>query len=95
MSSEKPSLKLILVDPADQQVLFKIEKQIPKTLQDSEVVAVFGNACVVYTALDTSELRDAVGSRLPEGASCLIVEFETWSGYGPEIDSEWLMRRGH
>lgn len=95
MSQTTPSLKLIVVDPENPHVVQKLAQHLVAETGASEVRAMLRNSYVVNTVLGTSELRDLISSDLDARDSCLVVEFETWSGYGPEIDSAWLMRRGH
>jgi len=52
-------------------------------------------ALLVHTALEPAELRDWLLGHLQSGESLLVIEFEKWSGYGPEIDRVWLLERGH
>lgn len=54
-----------------------------------------GGSVVVHTPLDPAELRDILARDAGEGESFLVLEFEKWSGFGPEIDMEWLLARGH
>ncbi|HSP53945.1 MAG TPA: hypothetical protein VLS25_00020 [Dehalococcoidia bacterium] len=52
-------------------------------------------AILLHTEVAASELRDRLSAVLGEGASALVIEFETWSGYGDAIDRVWLLERGH
>lgn len=90
-----PTLKLIVVDPTNPHVLRKLQGDLAAIAGAGEVRAIFGNVYLVNTAIDTSELRDLVAGDLSDRDSVIVVEFETWSGYGPGIDGTWLMRCGH
>lgn len=90
-----PTLKLIAVDAGNPHVLRALRDALLREVGASEIRAIFGSAYLVSTTLDPSGLRDLLAERMNERDSILVVEFETWSGYGPEIDSAWLMRRGH
>lgn len=52
-------------------------------------------ALLVYTNAATSDIRDWLRDALPDGASVLVTEFETWSCHGSQIDRAWLRDRGH
>lgn len=52
-------------------------------------------ALVVHTADEPAAVRDRVRAVLEDGESVLVFEFERWSGYGPGVDSQWLVSRGH
>jgi len=54
-----------------------------------------GSAVLVYTPLETSELRDLLASASSDSDSLLVLEFEKWSGFGTAIDRDWLLARGH
>lgn len=90
-----PTLKLVVVDSSDPAVAAAIERELVRLAGDGEVRRVAGRAFVVHTALGAAELRDLVSSDLAEGDAVIVAEFERWSGYGPGVDSVWLMRRGH
>lgn len=90
-----PTLKLVLVDSSDPAVAAAIERELVRLAGAGEVRRVAERAHVVHTALGTAELRDLVSSWLGHGDAVIVAEFERWSGYGPGIDSVWLMRRGH
>lgn len=94
--SESPAatLKLVVVDLRASS-LATVERELVGIAGENEVRDVGGNAFVVHTALGTAALRDRLQPLLSASASALVAEFETWSGYGAEIDSVWLMRRGH
>ena len=54
-----------------------------------------GGAILLHTEVAASELRDRLSAVLDERESALVIEFETWSGYGDAIDRGWLLERGH
>ena len=53
------------------------------------------DACLVYSALSAADLRNATSALLADGESVLVLEFEAWSGFGPDVDREWLLAHGH
>jgi hypothetical protein len=52
-------------------------------------------AALVYTDAGPDAVREWLAPLLAEGESLIVVEFERWSAVGPEIDRDWLLRRGH
>jgi hypothetical protein len=52
-------------------------------------------AVLVDDPASPGDIRDWVSPVLHPDESLLVLEFEKWSGRGPGIDTEWLMRRGH
>lgn len=95
MSQAIPTLKLIVVDPTNPHVMRKLQQDLVSRVGKGEIRSILGNAYIVNTPLQPAELRDLISSDLGERDSFLVVEFERWSGYGPEVDGTWLMRRGH
>lgn len=76
---------------ADDPVLAVLGRHVSPT----NVLRAGGGAVVVHTPLDPAELRDILARDAGEGESFLVLEFERWSGFGPKIDMEWLLARGH
>lgn len=89
------TLKLVAIAPGDSGVKQGAQRVLVEIAGESEVRAVGDRAFVVHTSLTTAELRDRLQPVLADADSAIVAEFETWSGYGPEVDSVWLMRRGH
>jgi hypothetical protein len=89
------TLKLVVVDPRGRAAAAAVEHQLVRLAGEGEVRRVGNVAFVVHTVLGTADVRDRLRGYLAEGDAAIVVEFETWSGYGSGIDTVWLMRRGH
>jgi hypothetical protein len=50
---------------------------------------------LAFTEATPAQIRDWLAKAGGPGAWIFVVEFEKWSGYGQEIDREWLLARGH
>jgi hypothetical protein len=61
----------------------------------SENVRPLGSAVLLHTELKPADLRDWLSAALGEGQSLFVVEFEKWSSYGADVDTVWLLERGH
>ena len=86
-------MKLVVVDKPEHAEA--VESELSRLIGGDEIRRVGDVALVVHSQMTTSALRDAVSDLLGRGAVALVVEFERWSGSGAEIDSVWLMSRGH
>jgi hypothetical protein len=90
-----PTLKLVVAWSGRRNICTIVADSLRALAGDSEVKTIGDDACVVSTPLTTSGLRDALRSQVAEDEGLLVVEFETWSGYGSLVDGVWLRRRGH
>jgi hypothetical protein len=81
------SLKLIVGsdDPAT-------ERTLRDHVGDAELRRAGVAAWLAYTDASAAEIRDWLAG--DDSGLIVVVEFERWSAYG-EIDTEWLLRRGH
>jgi hypothetical protein len=52
-------------------------------------------AWVVHTVMDPAAIRDRLAAGAGDGATVFVAEFERWSAFGEDIDTAWLLRRGH
>ena len=50
---------------------------------------------LVFTAFSAGDIREWLRPLLREDEGLLVLEFETWSGYGAALDSAWLIAHGH
>jgi hypothetical protein len=89
------TLKLVVLEATSESVAAAVRNELAGLAGENELREVGGSAFVAHTPLRTADLRDRVQLLLASGESAIVVEFEAWSGYGPRIDSVWLMRRGH
>ena len=95
MSETPATLKLVALVVASEAAVAEVRGELEELAGDDEVKSMGGGASVVHTVLTTAELRDRIQAKVGAGDSVIVVEFETWSGYGPGVDGVWLMRRGH
>ncbi len=85
------TLKCIIVAGSAHAVVAVLRKHVA-----SDDIREAGEAvCLVYTELEAAELRDLLSRELGDGGSILILEFDKWSGFGPDVDRDWLRARGH
>ena len=96
MSQAEASLKLVALGAESEAVVASVGRELHGLAGDDELRVIGESAFVIHTPLTVADLRDRLQAKVVgDGDSLIVVEFETWSGYGPEIDSAWLMRRGH
>lgn len=95
MSGADPTLKCVIAWSDKRNLCTIVEDALASRIQGGEVRRLSEDAHVVQAANELAEIRDWVRGALEAGESVLVVEFERWSGYGPGIDSRWLMSRGH
>jgi hypothetical protein len=72
-----------------------VEDAMRARIPSDSVLRLNDDTLIVDASNEPAEIRDWVRSALEDSESVLVVEFERWSGYGPGVDSQWLMRRGH
>lgn len=89
------TLKLVVLEATSDSVAAAVRNELAGLVGENELREVGGRAFAAHTLLSTAELRDRIQPLLATGHTAIVVEFETWSGYGRGIDSGWLMRRGH
>ena len=94
-SSSAATLKCIIAWSDARNLCGLIERALETRIAEQDVVRLNEDSCLVYTDEATSDIREWIAPELREGDSVLVMEFETWSGYGLGVDSRWLMRRGH
>lgn len=84
------TLKCVVLTGKRDLVLATLQERIsPDNIRQCDA------ALLVHSELEPADLRDWLSGALGEGQSLLVFEFEKWSGYGGEIDREWLLERGH
>lgn len=89
-----PTLKCIILSSPRRNLCTLVEDVLRAHVPLGEVFAIREDAYVAHTDATTAQIRDMLHGVLEEGETVFIIEFETWSGFGP-LDSAWLMRRGH
>ena len=72
-----------------------IEEALHARLPADDIRRLYGDVYLVYTDAGTAAIRDWLTPCLEDDESLIVVEFETWSGYGPALDRRWLLSRGH
>ena len=95
MTGAEPTLKCVIAWSERRNLCSIVEDALQAQIAVGDVLPLSEDALLVHAANEPSEIRDWVRAALEDGESVLVVEFERWSGYGPGVDSRWLMSRGH
>lgn len=95
MSEGEPSLKCVIASSDRRNLCSLVEETLKAKFRESEVRPLGEDSFLVYGAAEPDEIRDWVAGVLGDDESVIVFEFERWSGRGPGVDAEWLMRRGH
>lgn len=89
------SLKCVTAWSARRSLREPLEETLRAHVRAGDIRHLYGDVFLVYTDAETAAIRDWLGSRLEDGESTFVVEFERWSGLGPAPDRGWLLDRGH
>ena len=95
MSGTDATLKCVIAWSDKRNLCSLVEDELRARLAGGDVLRAGDDALVAYAAHEPAEIRDWVRAALDDDETVLVFEFERWSGYGPGIDSAWLLRRGH
>lgn len=95
MNEGEPSLKCVLAWSESRNLCSLVGDALEAYLGVGDVRRLGDDAFVVYGPPAPDEVRDLVAGLLDPEESVVVFEFEKWSGQGPTVDAEWLMRRGH
>jgi hypothetical protein len=91
-----PATLKLVVAWSDRRNLCSTIRHAAEALVGAEEVRGLGeDAFVVHTALTTADLRDELRGTLSSGEAIFVTEFEVWSAHGKNVDSKWLLARGH
>jgi hypothetical protein len=95
MNEGEPTLKCVIAWSNRRSLCSLVADALEARMGAREVVRLGDDAFTVYGTPAPDEIRDLVADVLEPEESVLVFEFEKWSGRGPAVDAEWLMRRGH
>jgi len=95
MSEGEPSLKCVIAWSERRNLCSLVRDKLEAEMDAEDVRGLGDDAFAVYGTSAPDEIRDWVAGVLGPEESVLVLEFEKWSGHGPAVDGEWLMRRGH
>jgi hypothetical protein len=95
MSESEPSLKCVIAWSERRTLCSLVGDALEARMGTEDVRRLGDDAFTVYGTPAPDEIRDCIAALLDPEESVLVFEFEKWSGHGPSLDSEWLMRRGH
>jgi hypothetical protein len=95
MSEGEPSLKCVIAWSERRSLCTLVADKLKAMMGANDIRRLGDDAFAVYGTLAPDEIRDSVAAFLDADESVVVFEFEKWSGHGPTVDSEWLMRRGH
>jgi hypothetical protein len=91
----QPTLKCIIAWSDRRNLCTVVRDRLTEMVPDSDILPAGDDATIALTALTADQLRDALRDAIEPDEGLLVVEFETWSGYGQGVDSRWLLARGH
>jgi hypothetical protein len=94
MSAAEATLKCVIAWSERRNLCSLVEEALRKSASEDFMQA-GDDALIVHTASEPAALRDRARDVLEDGESVIVLEFERWSGYGPGIDSAWLLKKGH
>jgi hypothetical protein len=95
MSEGEPSLKCVIAWSERRNLCSLVRDKLEEEIGADDVRGLSDEAFAVYGTSAPDEIRNCVVGVLDPEESVLVFEFEKWSGHGPAVDAEWLMRRGH
>lgn len=95
MSDGERTLKCVIAWSEERNLCTLVETELQARIGASDVLRLGEDGFVVHSPDEPATIRDSVSRVLRSGESVLVFEFERWSGFGPGIDAQWLMRRGH
>lgn len=89
------SLKCVTAISSERTLRHQTQMALERHVRPEDIRHLHGDTFVVYTAADTTTVRDWLTPLLEDGESVFVVEFERWSGHGRSPNRDWLLRRGH
>jgi len=89
------SLKCVIAWSAQRALRDPIEEALRAHVSAENIRNIDAATFLVYTDAEPADVRDWLTPHLQDGEPIFVVEFERWSGYGPAVDRDWLLRRGH
>ncbi|MBM2826834.1 MAG: hypothetical protein HW403_898 [Dehalococcoidia bacterium] len=89
------TLKLIMLRSGNPDMKENVRTALETQVSSQHIQGIFGDGILVFTEADPSTIRDWLKPSLSDQDHLFVAEFEHWSGYGAEIDKEWLAWRGH
>ena len=95
MSEGEPTLKCVIAWSNTRNLCTLVTDQLEAKMGSNDIRRLGDDAFAVYGKPAPDEIRDWVAGVLDPEESVVVLEFEKWSGHGPAVDTEWLMRRGH
>jgi hypothetical protein len=95
MSEGEPTLKCVIAWSNTRNLCTLVTDQLEAKIGANEIRGLGDDAFAVCGTPAPDEIRDWVAVVLDPDESVVVFEFEKWSGHGPDVDVEWLMRRGH
>ncbi len=95
MTEDAPTLKCVIAWSERRNLCDLVGAVLSARVGLEQVRRAGDDSFLAYTIASPAELRNWVAEALEAGESVLVVDFEKWSGSGPGVDAEWLLRRGH
>jgi hypothetical protein len=89
------SLKVVVAWSLRRNLCDIVGERLMQVASQDDLRALGDDTVAVWTARTVSDLRDLLREVLGEDEGLLVVEFETWSGFGQALDKRWLLERGH
>ncbi len=94
-ADEESSLKCVIAWSERRNLCSLVFDTVAARTGERQSCRLGDDSFAVYTAVSTAEIRAWVAEIIGSDESVLVVEFETWSGYGEGVPREWLLARGH
>jgi hypothetical protein len=91
----QPTPKCIITWSDRRNLCTVVRDWLTDVVPESDILPAGDDAMIALTALTADQLRDALRDAIEPDEALIVVEFETWSGYGQGVDSRWLLARGH
>ena len=95
MREGEPTLKCVIAWSNSRNLCTLVTDRLAALMGADDIRRLGDDAFAAYWTPAPDEIRDWVAGFLDPEESVVVFEFEKWSGHGPAVDSEWLMRRGH
>ena len=93
--ADRPTLKCVIAWSDRRNLCDIVSDALTAVVADDQTLQLGDDANIVFTALSSEALREALRPLLTADEGLVVLEFETWSGFGAALDSAWLLARGH
>jgi len=95
MSVDEPGLRCVIAWSDRRNLCSLVAGALETRMGAPDMIQLGDDSLLVYGVAAADEIRSWVAGMLEPEESVMVFEFEKWSGHGPGVGAEWLMRRGH